>query len=213
MTHRSEDIEVSEPVGSDLRGRVLRAATELFHRNGYYITSLREVAAKAGTSESGVLRVFGNKYELLMGVYNEAWRVVNHAIETRIAKSLRDPRGKLIAILKIVWSLYEEEPVHMAFVIMNTGNTDTLILTRKATAIISEENQRYVSLIDSLTTEVSSKRLVRGVSAAALREGVLGLTEGILLGWYLADNTPAQYPKKISLREAEELLRRLLFNQ
>jgi AcrR family transcriptional regulator len=194
-----------------LKHRVLAAARELFHAKGYFGVSTREVASKAGTSESGVFRMFANKYELLMAVYNEAWGEVNREIETQLAKTYHDPRQRILEILRVVWTLYEERPLLMSFIIINTGNTDTLLVEKQQAAIITSENIRYIERLELLCKECEHARVLpQGITPRALSEGLLGITEGILLGWYLADKTKDQYPSKVSIKESLALIQALL---
>lgn len=186
-----------------LRNRILKAARDLFFSNGYFGTTTGKIAADAGTSESGIFRLFPDgKYEVLMAVYNDCWGEVNSEIERRVRIENQDPRHVLLEILRTVWGLYEKKPLLMSFIIINTGNTDTLLVAKRNKAIITEENVRYVQRIDELCERCAKQDLLpNGITARAAREALLGLTEGILLGWYLADNGTS-YPEKVSIDEA-----------
>ena len=115
----------------DLKSRILNSARKLFFNKGFFDTKTREIAKEAETSESGLFRIFNNKYEILMAVYNDCWGKVNSAIDLRIPSTYSDPRQQIINILEVMWELYEEKPLLMNFIIINTGNTDTLILSKK----------------------------------------------------------------------------------
>jgi len=177
----------------------------LFLNNGYFGTTTGKIAADAGTSESGIFRLFPDgKYEVLMAVYNDCWGEVNSEVEMRLPPRDEDPRRILLEILHTVWSLYETKPLLMSFIIINTGNTDTLLVAKRERAIITDENVRYIQRIDDLCEKCAKQKLLpRGLTARAAREALLGLTEGILLGWYLADKGPkARYPEKVTIDEA-----------
>lgn len=47
---------------------ILRAAWPLFHRHGYYDTSLQQIATAAGLGKAGVLHHFGSKAGVMHGV-------------------------------------------------------------------------------------------------------------------------------------------------
>jgi AcrR family transcriptional regulator len=162
------------------------------------------MAAQAGTSESGIFRLFPEKYDVLMAVYDDCWREVNAAIDEKLRNEYKDPRERILDILRVVWALYEQRPKLMSFIIINTGNTDTLLVAKKERAIITEENIRYVDRIDLLCRECSDAKLLpQNVTARAAREAILGMSEGVLLGWYLADKCAAgRYPDKITIEEA-----------
>lgn len=195
-----------------LENRILAAARKLFLEPGYHATNTRALASEAGTSESGIFRLFSSKYHVLMAVYNDAWGRVNSKVEARLGKSSStDPRELAIYVLQEIWKIYKSDPVTASFIIINTGNTDSLVVDRREKAVISEENVRYVERLHQLCEDCVAKRMVSGgLSAGALREGLLGISEGILLGWYLADNTDGAYPQRVSLDEATRVARQLL---
>ena len=188
---------------TSLRNRILKAARHLFLTNGYFGTTTGKIASDAGTSESGIFRLFPDgKYEVLMAVYNDCWGEVNSEIDRQVRIENQDPRRILLEILRTVWCLYEKKPLLMSFIIINTGNTDTLLVAKREKAIITEENVRYVERINELCRGCAKQELLpKGITARAAREALLGLTEGVLLGWYLADNGTS-YPEKISIDEA-----------
>ena len=63
--------------GSDVSQRVMRAAKQLFFAKGFAGTPLRAIATEAGTSESGVLRLYHSKNGLLRAVYASCWAEIN----------------------------------------------------------------------------------------------------------------------------------------
>lgn len=189
-----------------LKERILKAAREVFFEKGYYGTTTREIAQKAETSESGVFRIFNSKYEILMAVYNLSWKKINDEIDSKIEK-VSDPKEKIMVIVQTVFGLYDEDKICMSFIIMNTGNTDTLILERKEDSIISEENIIYIERLQKICVECMSKGSIHKLlTAQSLCEGIMSLVEGILLGWYLADNSK-DYPYRLDIRTALNMIK------
>jgi AcrR family transcriptional regulator len=89
----------------DLSLRILRAARELFFTRGFARTQLRTIASKAGTSESGVLRVYGSKSLLLRAVCESCWEEVNAELDRALKeKAARDddPRSLLVEVMRTV---------------------------------------------------------------------------------------------------------------
>lgn len=184
-----------------LRERILTAAREIFFERGFYNTTTREIAQKAGTSESGIFRIFTSKYEILMAVYNLSWQQINKKIESEMKES-DVPEKKILCIAKTVFELYEEDKMCMSFIIMNTGNTDTLILDKKENSIISEENLHYIDRLQRVCKEYAGTgSMPKLLTEYTLCEGVMSLIEGVLLGWYLADNS-SDYPYRLSMQDA-----------
>lgn len=194
---------------SDLSERILSSAQDLFFKNGYYSTTTRAIAKEAKTSESGIFRMYRNKYELLMSVYNESWRKVNARVDSELV-NVESPIEAILTIANVVFSMYDEDRLTISFIIMNTGNTDTLILEKKSESIISEENIRYITRLQKICRECfTDEQLDTLLIPESLCEGIMALIEGVLLGWYLADNSK-DYPYKISKKEATNLIRSLL---
>ncbi len=84
--------------GSDVSQRVMRAAKQLFFARGFANTPLRAIAKEAGTSESGVLRIYHSKTGLLRAVYAECWAELNVLIEKALVAATKrdsDPRNLL----------------------------------------------------------------------------------------------------------------------
>ena len=204
--------------GGDLRARVLRAAGELFVAQGYYTTTTREIARRAGTSESGILRVFSGKYELFIEVFNAAWLGVNQRLDARLTDArptLRDPREEILTIFAVFGELYHDDPRSLDLILLNSGNADTLLMSRRDRPLLSEENMRFVYRLDALC-----RACVEGgwtppyLTQPALREALLGILEGVLLGWYLSDRrhtTPAYDLPVPPLRDVLTLLAALLY--
>ena len=184
-----------------LRERILNASRDLFFEQGYYKTTTRNIAQNAQTSESGIFRLFESKYSILMAVYNNSWEKVNHKID-KVIGTYTCPKDKIMCIANTVFLMYESNKKDMSFIIMNTGNTDTLILERKEHSIISNENQIYIERLSRLAEDCSEKGLINPkIDAQSLCEGVMSIIEGCLLGWYLAD-TSNNYPYKLSIEQA-----------
>ena len=212
----------TKPIGEALKGtlqeRVLKAARLVFLELGFFKANTRAIASRAGTSESGLFRLFpgdqGGKYALLMAVYNDCWREVNEILARKVTCDATNPKKALVEIIRNLFALYDQDPELISLIIINTGNTDTLLIQRRDSAIVTEENFRYLNRIERLCESCLKKGVISGnLSARALAEGLLGISEGVLLGWYLADQSDKSsdpYPAKISIREAMKVVEKLL---
>ncbi len=198
-----------------VQDRILLVARQLFKTDGYNGTKTRTLAKAAGTSEAGLFRHFDNKYDILMAVYDDAWSRVNEWIDEAlgVAGDFDDPCDELIEIITGLWRFYEVDPETSAFLIINTGNTDSLLVDHQDQATISDANIAYLQRIEQLCEAAVDAGLVGDLTSRALAEGLFGLSEGVMLGWYLFDKTePGRMAEfsKISIDEALALLRRLL---
>src|SRR3954469_8308561 len=82
------------PAVADKREAILRAATQVFARNGYFNSKVADIARAAGVADGTVYLYFKSKEEILRSVFA---RSVGDAISEgrRQLSSLTDPREKL----------------------------------------------------------------------------------------------------------------------
>lgn len=84
----------------DKRDAILRAATEVFARNGFFQSQVADVARAAGVAAGTVYLYFRGKDDLLVSIFE---RTMSEAIaEGRSAlRGLRDPRERLARIARL----------------------------------------------------------------------------------------------------------------
>ena len=82
------------PPVADKREAILRAATQVFARNGYFNSKVADIARAAGVADGTVYLYFKSKEEILHSIFD---RSVGGAISEgrRQVSSLEDPREKL----------------------------------------------------------------------------------------------------------------------
>ncbi|HYY58734.1 MAG TPA: TetR/AcrR family transcriptional regulator [Pyrinomonadaceae bacterium] len=92
---------VRSPV-ADKREAILRAATRVFARNGYFSSKVADIARDAGVADGTVYLYFKSKEEILHSIFD---RSVEEAIHEgrRQLETITDPREKLrrIALLHL----------------------------------------------------------------------------------------------------------------
>ena len=90
---RSLSSSIRQPV-ADKREAILRAATQVFARNGYFNSKVADIAASAGVADGTVYLYFKSKEEILHSIFD---RSVGDAISEgrRQIATLADPREKL----------------------------------------------------------------------------------------------------------------------
>src|SRR5260370_27614713 len=86
----------------DKRAAILRAATRVFARNGYFNSKVAEIARAAGVADGTVYLYFKSKEEILHSIFD---RTMEEAIAEgrKLIEKLSDPREKLhrIALLHL----------------------------------------------------------------------------------------------------------------
>lgn len=181
-----------------LSDRIVDAARQLFFVNGYTNTQLRAIANLAGTSESGILRLFYSKAGLLLAVYGWCWRRINTYVEAELSKAAkvdRDPRSLLTVVIKCLLDLYDLEHPMMAFIVSSYNSIDDPRNLRLASSVPSTKLQAFtnpfyehVALVDDLCAKTVSGGLApKSITARALREFVLAIPHGVHQGWLMVE--------------------------
>lgn len=85
---------------NDKRTAILRAATRVFARNGYFNSKVADIAHEAGVADGTVYLYFRNKDDVLISLVNQMMDEFISAGRARIAK-LKDPRDKIRTIARM----------------------------------------------------------------------------------------------------------------
>jgi AcrR family transcriptional regulator len=160
---------------ADRRRQIVEEAYRLFATRGYHGSSLREVAAAAGMSQSNLLHHFASKEELLLAV-----------LERRDdLGGAEDPRAKE--------GTFDERIVARAQ--LNEGIPGLIalysVLSAEATTIDHPGRDFFLHRYDTLRTGYEDEfealrrqgRLREGVEPATAAASVIALWEGIQLQW------------------------------
>lgn len=79
---------------NDKRMMILDAAGELFSKSGYHLTSMKDVADKAGIAVGTIYLYYKTKEDLLDGIYEYASSLLLERIKAELAR-LDDPMARL----------------------------------------------------------------------------------------------------------------------
>ncbi len=90
----------TRPVVADKREAILRAATQVFARNGYFNSKVADIARAAGVADGTVYLYFKSKEEILHSLFD---RTVGEAISEarKELEDIQDPREKLRRIAQL----------------------------------------------------------------------------------------------------------------
>jgi len=209
--------------GSDLSQRILRAAEDLFFAKGYANTQLRAIARSAGSSESGILRLFHSKNGLIRAVYVSCWKQLNDQIDSAVAAAAAvdpDPRNLLLALARAVLQGYEENPAMFGFLISHFGIRDTNGLTASDSvdpeidAEVRRQYHRYLDRIDQLCSAVAAGRpalAAAGVTSGVIAEMLTSVLYGIQTGWHMAELEKDPTSQRIATEDVLAALRFFLY--
>jgi AcrR family transcriptional regulator len=192
----------------------MRAAKQLFFARGFANTALRAIATEAGTSESGVLRIYQSKTGLLRAVYAECWADLNARIDEAVSAAAErdpDPRNLLMVLMRTVLERYQDDPPLMNFMLSHFGFHDTTGLSKDdgidplVDSLVRDEYHHYLERIHTLCAAVLRDRpdlTQAGVTAAALGHIFTSIVYGIQAGWYMASQEPETPTPQVNIHEA-----------
>src|SRR5882757_4383816 len=108
---------------SDKREAILRAATRVFARNGYFNSKVAEIARAAGVADGTVYLYFKSKEEILHSIFDRTMEEAIAAGKQQL-KQTADPREKLrrIALLHLE-RLGDDRDLAVVFQVELRGST------------------------------------------------------------------------------------------
>lgn len=208
--------------GSDVSRRIMGAARELFFANGFLSTPLRVIANKGGTSESGVLRIYGSKSGLLRAVYASCWAEINDRVDQALAAAAEkssDPRYLLLELTQTVWQVYQDNPRMMVFMMSHFGFRETIGLGRTDDNVppeidetLKREYHRYVNRITDLCDAITRNEPAfaeSGLTPAGLGHVFTSIIHSLQTNRYMALQESAE--PDLSLEEVLAVARFFLY--
>lgn len=186
------------------RERILRVSKSLFAARGYEHASTSAIAREAGTSESQLMKHFGNKAGLLEAIFAENWSRIT--AEALIAtQDIASPREKLTLLSKLVVGAMERDP-ELKLLMLLEGRR----IRREGQMIaLTEGFMSFVHLLDRILAEMKQSGELRpGLSPQAVRSAMMGMMEGMLRDRFLAERLA--YPADFDMHQIALMLETLL---
>lgn len=185
---------------NDKRQQIIRAATKIFARDGYYNAKISDIANEAGIAHGTVYLYFDSKENLLLTVFDEQMAEVIDYVRSEIEQE----EGALKKLYRMI-------TIQMQLIETNRDLTELLLVeTRQSSKFLSGSSidrvVDYINLIGDVLEE--------GIDEGVIREEVNVLTaatmlfcsiEGIVTRWILED---AQY----SLEETANTVMEIFLN-
>jgi AcrR family transcriptional regulator len=180
--------------------RILRVSKSLFANRGYEHTSTSAIARQAGTSESQLMKHFGNKAGLLEAIFVEGWTQITD--DARVAiRDATSPLVKLQTISGCVLRSLERDP-ELKLLLLLEGRR---IRKEGQMVALTQGFLGFVQLIDGVLYEMRDANILRpGLSPQAVRSALMGMLEGMLRDRFLADRLG--FPADFNLQQLQEML-------
>jgi AcrR family transcriptional regulator len=125
------------------RDRIVDVALDLFRRQGFEQTTMREIAAKAGVSLGSAYYYFEAKEDLVMAFYERAMEAMAPRIEAAL-KSAPKFEARLEAILSVKFSYFQPNLAFLGALFRHAADPENRLSPfSEATRHIRERDQMY----------------------------------------------------------------------
>jgi AcrR family transcriptional regulator len=180
--------------------RILRVSKSLFANRGYEHTSTSAIARQAGTSESQLMKHFGNKAGLLEAIFIEGWTQITNDARAAV-QDVTSPLLKLQTISGCVLRSLERDP-ELKLLLLLEGRR---IRKEGQMVALTEGFLGFVQLVDGVLYEMRDSNILRPeLSPQAVRSALMGMLEGMLRDRFLADRLG--FPADFNLQQLQEML-------
>jgi AcrR family transcriptional regulator len=188
---------------AETRARILDAAMELFRRQGFEETTIREIAAEAGVATGGAYYYFDSKDAIVLAFYDQSQQELEPVIEQALAggKHLKE---RLAALLEAKLKYFEPNRRLLGALAAHADPEHPLSPFSAATREIRERD--VASFARALAA--SGIRVARDLEPHLPR--ILWMYQmGLILFW-IYDRSPAQQRTRTLIRKSATIVERLV---
>lgn len=151
-------VPLSDEDRDRVRRRIFRHASQLFLRQGFHETSMRQVARAAGMGKTTLYDYFPGKEEILL-FFVEKLLDVTHVAAAEIGQMELPAPEKLRRILRSLWSVLEQNR-GMAVLVSREASR----LSDQATRRMALRREKYRSLLEVVIRQGIQEGSLRPVS-------------------------------------------------
>jgi AcrR family transcriptional regulator len=169
------------------RERLLAAAKDLFATRGYETATLVSIATAAGTSQSQLMKYFGDKLGVFAALVEESWERLHVAIRLAI-DHLSSPAEQLTLALNMVATAVEKDHALGTLLLLDGG----CLRNSRQKPWASNGYRRFGDLMDEILGRIA---LPDGTSRVVLRTVLIGMLEQFIRSRLLdeTDRTDEEY--------------------
>jgi len=149
------------------RDRLLRAAFQLFHEQGFNATGVATIVREAGVNPGSLYHFFDSKDDLLLGVLEFALDYLGPAVMDPVEAAVSDPTDRVFALLERYRDQMQREHCRMGCPMGNMA-LEVSDGNPKARALIHQNFENWANRVASwfeadtrLPPEVDRRRLAR----------------------------------------------------
>lgn len=184
-TAASDGQRQETPRGEATRMRIRAEALELFYRQGFRATTMREITSAAGLTPAAFYNHYGSKDDVLLAIVVDAFTKLDEQVESALAEAGDGATGRLAALVHTM-TLWHCDNLHQARV----ANRESQELDESMLGTVRERRRGLRSMAEQIITDgVEAGEFVlpeAPVEAAArvMATAMLGFVRSIS-AWYL----------------------------
>jgi len=174
--------------------RALKAARELFSRQGFEATTIRQIADHAGIGLGTLYSYVQNKHDLLDALFYEQWS----GVEDAAYASLPEDAGLVDSLLHIFAAMVASYAKD--FELSKTFVRETLFPTAASVEVRLERSMRVLTRLGGLVERAQQRGEVdKDVEPLAAAANLFGLYLVNLVGWFSGLGTIEEFLERLRL--------------
>ena len=151
---------------SDVSDRILNVARDLFIKNGYAGTSIRDIAAASGTNVAHIKYYFESKYNLFEIIFDEAFEILFKRVSATLTSDM--PFYDMVeAWISTYYEILSEYPQIPIFILNEVDTLIKKLVERDPLAIFTRLSERIA--------EEVKKGTIKDIPAIDLGLNILSL--------------------------------------
>jgi TetR/AcrR family fatty acid metabolism transcriptional regulator len=169
----------------DKRERILKAAIEVFAKNGFYATRVSEIAKTAGVADGTIYLYFKNKDDVLITIFEEGiGRLLT--ILREVADSEEPFERRITRIIELQLGLLEEQRDLAEVITVNLRQSSCLLKQYAAPQFM-----QYIDVMAGVVREGQEEGAFRrDLNPRVVARSLFGAIDAILLTWALGEGDP-----------------------
>ena len=177
--------------------RIIKAATKMFARKGFYKTRISEIAKEAKVADGTVYIYFENKDDILISLFEEQMKAVMDNMVEQISEET-DPVKKLEKFALTHLQLIEQNPNMAEIIQVEVRQSSKFMKEYK-----NEKFVQYLDLIAEIVREGQEKRIFKKeVIPGMAKRAFFGALDEMSRFWVLS--TRKQYDIKTAAKQISE---------
>ena len=178
----------------DKRERILRAATKVFARKGFYAARVSEIAKAAGVADGTIYLYFENKDDVLVKLFDDRITRLIAALEAEVAAPGLNFDERFRRVVSLQLGLLDGRR-ELAEVVTVNLRQSTRLLKQYATPLFT----KYIDVMANLVTEGQREGAVRSdVSPRIVARALWGALDALALTWAIGGGEAGHLSKAAS---------------